>query len=162
MTKKPGAIEGLLNAIPGYAGYVDREERRITDKMLRDQIAASLDRMKPRLDEAIRALTAKGALDAITEIDRVRRKLSLCADLVRHAQYGESGFFDVVKIGEAELDRLYMFDLDLKGKVDAIVERVGGLPGAEKPADACQELCRALDDLAGIIRNREQCVLEIE
>ncbi len=46
-------------------------------------------------------------------MDRVRKKLMMVANRIRHATHGYSGFFDRIKIDEEELYRLYKYDLEL-------------------------------------------------
>ena len=67
------------------------------------------------------------------------------ANRIRHADYGSSGFFDAVKIGEAELDRLYEFDLALTDMVEYLALQVEQLP---QTADE-QMLRRLLDAVEG-------------
>ena len=61
--------------------------------------------------------------------------------LIRHASYGYSGFFDQVKIQEAEFDRIYQYDLSLVTDVEALEASVKdpeqlGLANSERIASA--------------------------
>lgn len=116
-------VERILHHVPGFSGYLGKEERRETDKLLRMQLATRLDQIRKRLDPLMRDLTDGGGLAAVGEVDRVKKAIGRVADRIRTLSYGYSGMFDVVKIREAELDRLYEFDV-------ALVERINALEDA--------------------------------
>ncbi|HQN96319.1 MAG TPA: hypothetical protein PLM61_08100, partial [Thermoanaerobaculales bacterium] len=81
------------------------------------------------------------------------------ANRIRHADYGYTGFFDAVKIGERELAAIYEFDLGLMASVDDLAARVAGLPAtAAEPAlrdllEAVSEADRRFDDRARIFED---------
>jgi hypothetical protein len=114
------ALEKLADAIPGLKGYRDKEARRDTDKRLRDYIAGRIDGVRKSIDDTKRTQVEEGKLDGLAEIDRLSQKLRKSADSIRHASYGYSGFFDQVKIREAELDRIYQYDLSLISDIEAL------------------------------------------
>jgi hypothetical protein len=51
-----------------------------------------------------------GKLGVLASFDRLDGQVDGLAQAIRFADYGASGFFDVVKIREEELDKLYQFD----------------------------------------------------
>ena len=114
------ALEKLADAIPGLKGYRDKEARRDTDKRLRDYMAGRIDGVRKSIDDVKRAQVDQGKLDGLAELDRLSQKLRKAADSVRHASYGYSGFFDQVKIRDAELDRIYQYDLSLISDIEAL------------------------------------------
>jgi hypothetical protein len=85
-------------------------------------------------------------------------KLRALVDRVRHAAYGYSGFFDAVKVNEAELDKLYQYDSTLLDKVaqvssavDNVASSIGGegLPAAVRNLTALAQECIDLFDRRG-------------
>ena len=116
-------LEQLGAKIPGFRGYLERELRREVDKLQRDWLA-----------------------------NEVEKGLDRLANRIRHADYGSSGFFDAVKIGEAELDRLYAFDLALTETVEYLALQVEQLP---ETADD-QMLGRLLDATRGADRKFDE------
>jgi hypothetical protein len=85
--------------------------------------------------------TRTGRLANLDLAGSTEKALDRLANRIRHADYGSSGFFDAVKIGEAELDRLYAFDLALSESVEYLALQVEQLP---ETADE-QMLSRLLD-----------------
>ncbi len=57
-----------------------------------------------------------------------KRALDRLANRIRHADYGASGFFDAVKIGQDELEAIYAFDLALSENVEYLAVQVEQLP----------------------------------
>jgi len=117
------SFEQLLLKIPGFQGYLNKELRRETDKLLREFLAKKVDELRARLDPVMRELVDGGGLMVVNEVDRVKKGMEKIVSRLRYAKYGYTGLFDVVKVREAELDRLYQFDM-------ALIERIEGLEKA--------------------------------
>ena len=114
------ALERIANAIPGFQGYRDKEQRRDADRLEREHLATRLEQCKKTLNEAAAAATRSGGLDSINDIETARKRLDKVIARIRHADRGYSGFFDAVKVDEAALARVYEFDLGLVADVDQI------------------------------------------
>lgn len=111
-------LETLADAIPGIKGYREKEARRDTDKRFREYLASRIDGARKAIDEIKRIRVKQRKLEELDEIDRLSQKLFKLSNAIRQASYGYSGFFDQVKIQEAELDRIYQYDLSLLGNVE--------------------------------------------
>ncbi len=121
-------LERLGAKIPGFSGYLERELRREVDKLQRDWLAHQVDRARFAMNGKIRDWSRKGRLDVLTDAGSIEKSLDRMANRIRHADYGSSGFFDAVKIGQAELDRIYEFDLALTDSVEYLALQVEQLP----------------------------------
>ena len=120
-------LERLTSKIPGYSGYVDREQRRDIDKLHREHLADRLRRLKAPLTEVMKELSSGGRLFEVTPVDSAIKKLDHLENRVRFASYGYSGFFDAVKIEQAQLDSIYRFDLALVERVDKVEAKINEL-----------------------------------
>lgn len=155
-------LERIGARIPGFRGYLEREMRREVDKMQRDWLALQVDRGREALQGRIRDWSRSGNLANLDLAASSDKALDRLANRIRHADYGSSGFFDAVKIGEAELDRLYAFDLALIGTVENLVERMELLPAtAAEPdlralLDAVQAADRQFDERATVFEDVTQ------
>jgi hypothetical protein len=152
-------LERIAAKIPGIKGYLDRELRRDVDKMQREWLARELDRGRGSVQEHIRVWSRTGDLSNLDLASSLDKALDRLANRVRHADYGYTGFFDVVKIREEELDRLYEFDLNLMSVVEDLALRIESLPNtAAEPAlrsllEAVQEADRTFDDRGTIFED---------
>jgi hypothetical protein len=118
-----GALERLIASVPGFRGYLGREERREADKLLRNHGAARLQDVVRDLNEGI----AKVSLDEIGERQELVTQVEkLCAEL-RFADRGYSGFFDEAKLdGDAALDAVYAQDERIVEQVEEIAAQAAG------------------------------------
>ncbi len=133
-------LERLGAKIPGYRGFQDRELRRDVDKLQREHLARELERAKGVARAKARAFADAGKIGALAPFDRLDRELDGVAQAIRFADYGATGLFDAVKIREAELERLYQFDLALLESVEALTGDLAAIPpaGAGDPAAAVE------------------------
>jgi hypothetical protein len=155
-------LERLASKIPGYKGYMEKETRRDVDKIHREHLAASLFQLKAPINNIVKELSENRRLFETGPIEHVLQKLDKIENRIRYASYGYTGFFDVVKIKEAQLDQLYHFDVALVDDVDLIKAKVQHL--AEQFSDAkalkaaAQELEKAVDDLDNKFSQRYQAI----
>ena len=164
MSDQRNWLERLGDKIPGYSGYAARERRRDVDKLHRERLAERLRAAKQPLTEALRELTSGGRLMEVGPVDRLLKKIDQVENRVRFASYGYSGFFDVVKIEEPQLDALYRFDLALAEKVEEVERQARSLAShAGAPEDlkrAASDAERAVDELNRSFDERHRVIDE--
>jgi len=157
-------LERLANKIPGYSGYVDKENRRDMDKMHREALANRLRAIKAPLTDFMKELTNTGRLFETSTVDNALKKLDKIENRVRFASYGYPGFFDQVKIEQAQLDLIYSFDLSLVEKVEAIEAAAAALKSQGGTADGLKEagakLTAAIDDFDHTFDSRYKAINE--
>lgn len=155
-------IERLSSKIPGYSGYVDRERRRDIDKLHRDHLADRLRSLKTPLTDVMRELTNGGRLFEVGAVDSAIKKLDQLENRVRFASYGYAGFFDVVKIEEAQLDSIYRFDLALVDHVDKIEAELSALKTQAATSDglktACAKVTAEIDQAGRVFDERYNAI----
>lgn len=145
------ALERWLRALPGYAGYKEKELRRDADRLLREALSRRLREAADRLLRAQRRL-ANRDLSRVEELDRLVHRLQTLADRIRTASYGYAGFFDALRIEQAELEALYRFDAEL-------LERAEELP---KAVEALEQAVEGSADLSPALRGLEQPLQALE
>jgi hypothetical protein len=148
-------LERIGNKIPGFAGYRDRDLRRDADRLEREHLAGLLDANKSALNELALNLTRSGSLDLINEVETARRRLDKVTAQVRFADRGYSGFFDLVKVDEAVLGRVYQFDLDLLNDVEEIQAAARQLGASSDEKTALHALIARIDALGVRLSERE-------
>ena len=126
-------VESWMARIPGVRTYREREHRRETDKKLREHLASRLQEVRSRLKKVVLDLSTKGQMESLGKLDRLSSHLQQIADTIRYASYGYSGIFDVEKIREDELNRLYTFDLLLVDDLERIQKSVEEIDPAGSP-----------------------------
>jgi|GraSoiStandDraft_43_1057313.scaffolds.fasta_scaffold119733_2 hypothetical protein len=153
-------LERLGEKIPGYRGFQDRELRRDVDRQLREHLAAELGRLKGLSRDHARGWVDAGKIGALNGFDRLDRQLDGLSQAIRFSDYGATGLFDPVKIGDAELQRLYEFDLSVVDDLAALEAELAALPapGGDDPAPALDRLLQGVRALDGKWRQREQVI----
>ena len=144
-------LEKIARLIPGYGGYKEKELRREADKLQRTYIAKKLSEAKSSLESTNGKMTDKLFMDALGLSDRLLRRMEKMADKVRFASYGYGGFFDMVKVKEEELDKLYGFDASLLEDVDKIKAKVGELGASLDTQARAKQKLEELESLVGEI-----------
>ena len=142
-------LERLGEKIPGFRGFQDRELRREVDKMQREYLAEQLTAIKRVTRQAAEAYTDAGRIGDLDRFERIDRRLEGLSQSIRFADYGASGFFDVEKIGEAELESLYRHDLSMLSEVESLAATLETLPspGADSPVAATAAVLAQLAEL---------------
>jgi hypothetical protein len=140
-------LERLSERVPGYGGYVEKERRRDVDKIHREHLANRLRAIKGLLTDLMRDLTSSGRLFEIGPLDRMLKKLDKVENRLRFASYGYSGFFDVVKIQQSQLESIYQFDLALVDQVDKLEAKAGELKLQAALPETLKRAAAELEDL---------------
>jgi len=155
-------LERAAEFIPGYSGYQQREARRDSDKLYREYLADRLRATKTVLTDAMLELTAHDGLNMLDTIDRSVRKLDRVENQIRFAAYGYRGFFDTVRIQEAQLDEIHRFDLSLSDNVANIEKAAQTLKlsaaGKEESATRIGNVDASLDDLERVWKRRTDVI----
>lgn len=154
-------FEKIGSFIPGYKGYSEKEGRRDTDKLLRLEIAKHLDYLKEIINNIIRQKLDEKKMDLINDLDRIKRNLDILANQVRYANYGESGFFDIVQVDITDLDRLYQYDLGIKEEAEQLALKINSLQGSDNLKRDCSSVINSLTALSEKMTNRDKVITEV-
>ena len=121
-------LERLGEKIPGFRGFQDRELRREVDKMQREYLAGSIADLKGVVRDRARSYTDAAQIGSLHLFDRLDRRLDGLSQAIRFSDYGVTCFFDVEKIGEGELEKVYEFDLSLLGEIEDLTGALSAIP----------------------------------
>ncbi len=156
-------LEELGAKIPGFQGFLDRELRRDVDKLQREHLAQELGRLKVASRGKARAYTDEGQIGALHLFERLDRQLDGLSQAIRFSDYGASGLFDVVKIYEPELEKLYEFDLSLLVDISRLSGDLGAipLPGKGDPPEAIEQALARLQTLEDKWASRKNVISDV-
>ena len=134
VTGEQDFFKKILSKIPGFKGYIERTNRRQSDKLLRENIATAFEAQYQRISSLQRDLISQGQLAFVDDLEASALKLRQFIDRVRTASYGYAGIFDAIKINQEELAQVYQYDyalLSLADEVQAAVDNVETSIGTE-------------------------------
>jgi hypothetical protein len=113
-------LERLMLVIPGFRGYKLREQRREADRIVRNYAYQALEHSRDDLMACFQSLSDAKTSELMEPENRLIAKLDRVAEKINRASYGYGGFFDAVKVDEAELDNMLAFDTQLMDSVRKI------------------------------------------
>ncbi len=148
VTSDQDPLKKLASYIPGFKGYIERENRRSADQLLRETVARRFEELYKRLSALQADLISQGGLEYVDDLEKAALQLRMFADKIRNATYGYSGFFDAVKINEAELAQIYTFDAAFFDQAEQIKAAIDNLEAALGNPEGLPAVIRNLVGLA--------------
>ena len=156
-----GKLKELLLKVPGFKGYIDMEDRRTADKLVREIIAARFQELLDKLTGVQTEFVDRGDLAYLDDLESIVVKLRTFIDRISHAVYGYTGFFDAIKIDAEKLDRLYDYDQALLDGTEAMAATMDNLASAIEE-DQIKPLIADLKNQAGdMVKKADQRMEEI-
>jgi hypothetical protein len=164
VTDEQDIFRKLLGKIPGFKGYIDRNNRRAADKLLRETIANRYDALGQRVSALQRDLISQGGLSWVDDLEASALKLRQFTDRVRTASYGYAGFFSAVKVNSDELAKIYQYDLALMtagDEVERAIDNVEASIGTDGLAAAIRALTQKSQECVAAFAKRSEVILDI-
>jgi len=152
----------VKNFLADFVGYVDRDNRREADKMLRLTVAQRLEEQWERIAGVQRRLIKEKQLDQVDDLEEAAIKLRAFVNRIRTASYGYSGLFDAVQINSKELELIYEYDVALLEGVDQISNAVDNLSaslGTDGFPAAIRHLVTLSEEMISAFDRREEVIL---
>ena len=154
----------IRKTLSGFVGYLDRENRREADKLLRATIASRYEQQWGRISTIQRQMIEAGNLEQVDQLEAAAIKVRTFIDRVKVASYGYAGFFDAVRINETELQKLYSYDLQLLEDVNSIssaVDNVEASMGSDGLPAAMRHLTTLAQDVIDAYDRRDEVLLAL-
>ncbi len=159
ITSEQNFVEKIASKIPGFSGYLEKENRRAADKLLRLEVARSYEEQWARVSQIQSDLVAAGRIDLIDDLERAALKLRTFIDQMKTASYGYSGFFDAVKVKEDDLAKLYEYDnalLENVSKVSAAIDNVEASLDTDDLPNAIRHLTKVAGEANTAFEHRQE------
>jgi len=152
----------ILSKIPGFSGYMERQNRRDSDKLLRETVASRFEEQWQRVSGLQRDFISQGEIAYVDDLEAAAIQLRTFADRVRRATRGYSGLFDAIKINEEELAKLYQYDaamLELGDEVGRAIDNVESSVGSDGLPAAIRHLTSLARQCGTMFDRREEVVM---
>lgn len=165
ITGARSALAKLAAKVPGLGEFMESNDRRAADKLLRDTLARRIGEQQRRVDDLQQQMMSGQGLMLLDDIERARTNLITFADSISTASYGYAGLFAKVKIDSEELAKVYEYDNQLFENVDETSDAIDGIQAAldsgEGLSEAVRELNRASRTAVEAFHRREDVFLGI-
>jgi len=96
--------------IPGLRGYRSKEDIRVSDELLRNQVADRLDKVRDNLQQLRKQMVAANDLTNLTSLGSLMAQVQTLSGEVRHAAQGYAGWVAPIQVNEDKLNKLYDYD----------------------------------------------------
>ena len=155
-------FKSLASHIPGFKGYVERQNRRDADKILRDTVVRRFDEQWKRASQLQVDMVRQGMIAYVDDMEQAVLQMRTFIDKMSTAPRGYSGLFDAVKINEKELEAIYQYDaafFDLAEQVGRGLDNVEASLGDEAALPAAIRNVTSLARMAVETYNRRMEVV---
>ena len=162
VTSQMDPFKSLASHIPGFKGYVERQNRRDADKLLRDTVVRRFDEQWKRASQLQVDMVSQGMIAYVDDMERAALQLRTFIDKMSTAPRGYSGLFDAVKINEKELEAIYQYDaafFDLAEQVGRALDNVEASLGDESALPAAIRNVTSIARMAVETNNRRSEVV---
>jgi hypothetical protein len=162
VTGQQDPFKRLGSLIPGFKGYIERQNRREADKLLRDTVARRFDEQWKRASQLQVDMVSQGMIAYVDDMERATLQLRTFIDKISTAPRGYSGLFDAVKINEKELEAIYQYDaafFDLAEQVGRALDNVEASLGDEAALPAAIRNLTSIARMAVETYNRRSEVI---
>jgi len=159
VTEQQDFFKKIASKIPGFSGYIERQNRRAADKMLRETVADRFEEQWKRVSELQVDFISQGEIMYLDDLEKAAIKLRTFIDKVRRASYGYSGFFDAAKVNEEELARVYEYDaamLDMVDEVGRAIDNVEASVGSDGLTAAIRNMVSAARQCLNTFNRRDE------
>jgi len=157
-------IKKILSKLPGFRGYVEREDRRNADKLLRESIAERFENLWRRISSLQKEAISKGEIEKIDNLESSAIKLRQFIDRVKTASYGYAGFFDVIKVNTGELNAIYQYDLrmlELEDEISRAIDNIETSFGTDGLPAAIRHLTTLSQNCLDIFNQRKEVIVKM-
>lgn len=154
----------IVAYLPGFKGYIERQNRRDADKLVRETVANRFEQQWGRISALQREFISSGDLAYVDDLEQAAIKLRTFADRVRRATRGYSGWFDAIKINEQDLAKLYAYDAAMLGLAEEIgraVDHVQASVGSDGLPAALRHLINLAQQCIDTFDRREEVFLAL-
>jgi len=159
VTDDQDIFKKLASKIPGFSGYIERQNRRSADKLMRESIADHFEALYKRVSTLQTDFISQGEILYVDDLERAAINLRTFIDKIRRASYGYSGFFDAVKINEEELARVYEYDaalLDLEDEIGHAIDNVEASMGSDGLPASIRNLINKAQECLDAFNHRDE------
>ncbi len=162
ITAGDNLIGKIRNFLAGFIGYVERDNRREADKLLRQTVAQRFEEQWERISELQRRLIKENQLEQVDDLEEAAIKLRAFVNRIKNASYGYSGLFDAVQINSKELEQIYEYDVALLEGVDRVsnaIDNLGASLGTDGFPAAIRHMVTLSEEIISAFDRREEVIL---
>lgn len=162
-----GMLKKIELFIPGFKGYRKREDLRVADSLLRQQLAMRMGEINRKFDNCRDELTRALEIGLMSEIGDITKLSRQVENKIRHAEQGYSNISADIRFEEEELNRMYEWDLSLLQTIESVGKMADELNNAITGSDGTagqkmKDIRKALNEFNSIFEKRISIISGLE
>jgi len=150
-----GMLKKLQLIIPGLRGYRSKEDIRVSDDLLRNQVADKIDLAKGNLEALRKQMVLANDFTNLSTVGSLISQFQQFSGEIRHSQQGYSGFAATFSFDDARLNQLYEYDYAFVNAAIALVNNTSAPNLSYDPSNAAS-IQPQLQRLQGIVSDFKQ------
>jgi hypothetical protein len=116
-----GFLKKLQLIVPGLRGYRSKEDIRVSDDLLRNQVADKIDLAKGNLEAVRKQIVLASDFTNLGTVGSLISQFQQFSGEIRHSQQGYSGLAATFSFDDARLNKLYEYDYAFVNAAIALV-----------------------------------------
>ena len=116
-----GFLKKLQLIVPGLRGYRSKEDIRVADDLLRNQVADKIDLAKGNLEAVRKQIVLASDFTNLGTVGSIISQFQQFSGEIRHSQQGYSGLAATFSFDDARLNKLYEYDYAFVNAAIALV-----------------------------------------
>ena len=148
VSSQKSGLQKLWEKIPGIKGYEKLEDRRDTDKIVRENIAQRFSEQWERISAIEKDLSKGMGIIYLSDLESAALKIRQFADRIKTAAYGYAGLSDAVKVDDIALQQLYDYDLYLFDLADSVKTSIDKVEDSVSANDGIEASIKDLNKVA--------------
>ncbi len=161
MVRKEALLEKIMNRIPGFKGYRQREALREDDRLVREYLVRLLEEGIRSLSDAL-AYLAEYDFSTAERFENLMRDLRLLTDKIRWSEHGYAPHYNIYKIEQEDLTKILEIDSSLIDDVERLknlLEEIKNDALMGNPVrDKIPEILRMINTIRQELMEREKIV----
>ncbi|MDG6921933.1 MAG: hypothetical protein JRN67_01415 [Nitrososphaerota archaeon] len=150
-----GAFKKLELLIPGLRGYRNKEDIRVSDDLLRNQVADKTDLAKANLEGLRKQMANSGDFTNLGPVGSLIFQLQQFSGEIRHAEQIYSGIAATFQINEDKLNKMYDYDYAFVSAAMQLVDSTSPSKLTYDPTNP-SSIMPVISQLSAIIRDFKQ------
>jgi hypothetical protein len=147
-------LAALTARIPGFAGYQDKDQRRVADKTVRDAMAAKIDDLREIISDVIEQANDTET-SIVDDLSKILRTMNELRDKVEFLGYGDTVFFTNESFSPEFLASVYQLEVQIYDNLDEL-ETTFESPKDLGRRDTLKEIRRRLEVISQDFATRKE------
>ena len=147
-------LAALTARIPGFAGYQDKDQRRVADKTVRDAMAAKIDDLREIISDVIEQANDTET-SIVDDLSKILRTMNELRDKVEFLGYGDTVFFTNESFSPEFLATVYQLEVQIYDNLDEL-ETTFESPKDLGRRDTLKEIRRRLEVISQDFTTRKE------